>query len=72
MQLILKKYLAGAELNVAIGVSRLGHSSEYISAVGEDPFGEFVKKTIEKNNVGTTYLGSNENYWTGYYLKQKN
>lgn len=66
-----KKYLAGAELNVAIGVSRLGHSSEYISAVGEDPFGEFVKKAIEKNNVGTTYLGSNENYWTGYYLKQK-
>ena len=30
------KYLAGAELNVAIGMSRLGHEATYISKVGYD------------------------------------
>jgi 2-dehydro-3-deoxygluconokinase len=30
------KYLAGAELNVAIGMSRLGHEATYISKVGDD------------------------------------
>lgn len=66
-----KKYLAGAELNVAIGVSRLEHSSEYISAVGDDPFGAFIKKTIAENKVGTSYLAGDDKNWTGFYLKQK-
>lgn len=66
-----KKYLAGAELNVAIGVSRLEHSSEYISSVGHDPFGDFIKKAIAENKVGTSYLGSDDENWTGFYLKQK-
>ena len=35
-----QKFLAGAEVNVAVGVSRLGHSSEYITQVGKDPFGQ--------------------------------
>lgn len=64
------KILGGAELNVAIGVKRLGHSVEYISRVGEDPFGEYTKKTIASHQVGTRYVSSDPDYWTGHQLKE--
>ena len=63
------KILGGAELNVAIGVKRLGHSVEYISRVGEDPFGEYTKKTIASHQVGTRYVSSDPDYWTGHQLR---
>ncbi len=65
-----KKSLAGAELNVAVGVSRLGHSAQYISAVGEDPFGKYIQKAIKNNNINTDYLVKDADRWTGFYLKQ--
>lgn len=64
------KIMGGAELNVAIGVKRLGHSAEYISRVGQDPFGEFVIKTIKSHDVGTKYISQDPTYWTGHQLKQ--
>ncbi|KRN94476.1 sugar kinase [Pediococcus stilesii] len=63
------KILGGAELNVAIGVKRLGHSVEYISGVGEEPLGEFVIKTIKSHAVGTKYISSDSRYWTAFQLK---
>lgn len=51
------KILGGAELNVAIGVKRLGHSVEYISRVGEDPFGEYTKRRLPViRSVPATFL----------------
>nr|WP_012345020.1 sugar kinase [Tetragenococcus halophilus]BAG14310.1 2-dehydro-3-deoxygluconokinase [Tetragenococcus halophilus] len=64
------KTMGGAELNVAIGVTRLGHSSEYVSQVGADPFGDFVKKTILSHNVGTSYISEDAGHFTGHQLKQ--
>ena len=46
-----QKFLAGAEVNVAVGVSRLGHSSEYITQVGKDPFGEFIIDRLHENKI---------------------
>lgn len=66
-----RKIIGGAELNVAIGVSRLGHSTEYITRVGEEPLGKFVKNQIDANNVGSDYLSFDNKYWTGIQLKQK-
>lgn len=66
-----QKFLAGAELNVAIGVARLGHSTEYISSVGADPFGQYIKKAVAQSGVGTRYLDENADFWTGFYLKQR-
>jgi 2-dehydro-3-deoxygluconokinase len=51
-----QKFLAGAEVNVAVGVSRLGHSSEYITQVGKDPFGEFIIDRLHENKIGTDYI----------------
>ncbi|GAK48610.1 2-dehydro-3-deoxygluconokinase [Secundilactobacillus oryzae JCM 18671] len=64
------KIMGGAELNVAIGVKRLGHSVEYISQVGEEPFGQFVIKTINSHQVGTKYISSDPDHWTGHQVKQ--
>ncbi|WP_203641417.1 sugar kinase [Levilactobacillus andaensis] len=66
-----QKYLAGAELNVAIGISRLGHSTEYVSSVGTDPFGKYIIKAVSDAGVGTQYMDSNPDFWTGFYLKQR-
>ncbi|MFT8879308.1 MAG: sugar kinase [Oenococcus sp.] len=66
-----KKIVGGAELNVAIGVSRLGHSTEYISRVGPDPLGEFVKNEITANHVGADYVTFDDYYWTAFQLKDK-
>ncbi|MBS5602213.1 MAG: sugar kinase, partial [Lactococcus lactis] len=65
------KYLAGAELNVAIGMSRLGHEATYISKVGDDSFGNFIIESVKKAEIETTYLTKDKNYSTGFYLKQK-
>lgn len=66
-----QKYLAGAELNVAIGISRLGHKAEYVSSVGSDPFGKYIVKAVSAAGVGTQYLDSESDFWTGFYLKQR-
>ncbi len=66
-----KKIVGGAELNVAIGVSRLGHSTQYISRVGNDPLGTFVKNEIKSNQVGADYVSSDDDNWTAFQLKEK-
>jgi len=44
----------GAPANVAIGVSRLGGRSGLISAVGEDEFGAFLLRALQREGVDTT------------------
>ncbi|MCD2346441.1 sugar kinase [Clostridium guangxiense] len=66
-----KKFLAGAEVNVCVGVSRLGHSVEYITKLGEDPFGMFIKESLSKENIGTKYISSTDKFFTGFQLKSK-
>ncbi|AEH51503.1 carbohydrate kinase family protein [Pseudothermotoga thermarum] len=46
----------GAPANVAVAVSKLGGKSAFIGKVGEDYFGYFLKKVLEKNGVETKGL----------------
>mgnify|MGYP003619813532 FL=1 len=64
--------IAGAEVNVAIGLSRLGHEVTYISSVGNDPFGEYIKKVLKKEKIRTGYVTVNTRRNTGFQLKEKN
>ncbi|MBO1306200.1 sugar kinase [Enterococcus sp. 669A] len=66
-----QKFLAGAEVNVAVGVSRLGHSTQYITRVGKDPFGEFIIDQLNENKVGTDYVDQTEDFWTAFQLKDR-
>ncbi|MGW7926446.1 sugar kinase [Staphylococcus xylosus] len=65
------KYLAGAEVNVAVGVARLGHSTQYVTRLGDDPFGGFIENELTKNNIGTDYIEKTDEFWTAYQLKNR-
>jgi len=52
----LLKCPGGAPANVAVGVARLGGSSGFIGRVGDDPFGHFMKKTLEDERVDIGYM----------------
>lgn len=66
-----KKFLAGAEVNVCVGISRLGHSVQYITKLGEDPFGIFIKESLDKENIGTKHISHTNKFFTGFQLKSK-
>lgn len=63
--------LAGAEVNVCIGLSRLGHSVTYITRLGDDPFGHYIEKFLKRENIGTEFLTYDSIYRTGIQLKNK-
>ncbi|PLW61311.1 sugar kinase [Lactococcus lactis] len=65
-----EKFLAGAELNVAVGISRLEHKAAYFSKVGDDPFGNFIIEASTKVGIDVTHLTKNSKYLTGFYLKE--
>lgn len=39
-----------------MGLSKLGIPVSFMGKVGDDPFGQFLKQTLEKNKVNTDYL----------------
>lgn len=47
---------AGAESNVAIGVSRLGHSAGWISRVGDDEFGRYILTSLRGDGVDVSQV----------------
>lgn len=65
------KSVAGAEINVGIGLSRLGHTVQYISKLGKDPIGEYIYEALEKEKIGTDYVTFDEVHRTGLMLKNK-
>ncbi len=50
----------GAPANVAVGLVRLGESAGFIGAVGEDPFGEFLRGVLRDERVDTSHLAAIE------------
>ncbi|WP_245827615.1 sugar kinase [Paenisporosarcina indica] len=64
------KKCGGAESNVAIGVTRLGHSAGFISQVGDEEFGKFVISSIRGEGVDTSRVKINEDFSTGLYIKE--
>ncbi|OCT10767.1 2-dehydro-3-deoxygluconokinase [Paenibacillus pectinilyticus] len=65
------RQMAGAESNVAIGVSRLGHSVGWFSKLGRDPFGEFIYKSIQGEGIDVSRCTYSEEAPTGLFFKEK-
>ncbi|HTG71514.1 MAG TPA: sugar kinase [Candidatus Udaeobacter sp.] len=63
--------LAGAETNVAIGLSRLNYQVSWASQVGEDAFGQFIKEALHKEGVDASHIYTDSRYPTGFQLKSK-
>lgn len=63
--------LSGAEVNVSIGLSRLDHQVEYLTRLGDDPFGHYIENQLKKNNIGTSMVTYDSVYRTGIQLKNR-
>ncbi|WP_073508368.1 sugar kinase [Streptobacillus notomytis] len=69
-----EKYLtgvSGAELNVCVGLTRLGFYCEYLTRLGNDPFGERIQDFLKKENIGMKYIEIDNENRTGLQLKSK-
>ncbi|WP_088011319.1 sugar kinase [Gottfriedia acidiceleris] len=65
------RFVAGAEVNFSIGMSRLGHEVTYITQLGNDPFGKSIEKFLQENRIDTTYVSIVSDLLTGMMWKQK-
>ncbi|MFU0782572.1 MAG: Sugar or nucleoside kinase, ribokinase family [Thermoanaerobacterium thermosaccharolyticum] len=65
------KALAGAEANVAIGLSRLGHTVKYITRLGNDPFGKYIYEKLLEENIDVSSIKFTDEYPTGFMIKSK-
>lgn len=63
--------LSGAEVNVSIGLSRLGHPVEYLTRLGDDPFGHYIENQLKKNEIGTSMVTYDPVCRTGIQLKNR-
>lgn len=66
-----KKSLAGAEVNVAIGLKRLGYHATYLTMLGDDPWGHYIKNKLNQEGIDTSLVYYNANYPTGMMMKNQ-
>lgn len=61
--------VAGAEFNVAVGLTRLGHRVEYLTRLGCDPDGERIRRTLRETGVGDALVITDPERPTGIMFK---
>jgi fructokinase len=54
----------GAPANVAVGLAKLGVSAGFVGKVGDDPFGEHLRRVLEEQGVDTSGLRTARNVRT--------
>lgn len=62
---------AGAEMNVAIGLKRLGNDVCYITKLGKDPFGKYLMDFLENEGIDTSKICFDDHFPTAFQLKGK-
>ncbi|SDL82432.1 sugar kinase [Sediminibacillus halophilus] len=65
------KTIGGAESNLAIALTRLGHQTGWISRLGNDEFGLFVRNFIRGEGVDTSNVTFDEELPTAVFFKEK-
>lgn len=61
--------VAGAELNVSIGLSRLGHDAFYMTKLGCDSIGERIVALMKRNGLTDKFVEYDKLHSTGYMFK---
>lgn len=64
-----RRSVAGAESNVAVGLSRLGHRTRWLGRVGADPAGEAVLRELRAERVDVEYAQVDAKSPTGLLLR---
>ncbi|MFZ7942544.1 sugar kinase [Neobacillus sp. 19] len=63
------KAIAGAESNVAIGLSRLGKKTRWIGRLGNDPFGDMIMTTLAGEHVDLSKVVRDDDHATSVFFK---
>ncbi|WP_408008324.1 sugar kinase [Pseudalkalibacillus sp. A8] len=66
---LLSKRIGGAESNVAIGLTRLGHKVAWVSKLGEDPFGDEILYHLRGEGINTEFVLRDPGNLTGLMIK---
>lgn len=66
-----RRVTAGAELNVATGLARLGLRVGYISRLGQDAFGQFLRDEMAREGIDDRYVSTDSAHPTGFMLKTR-
>ena len=65
------KRIAGADSNVAIGLARLGFNVKWLSRVGNDSLGRFVRNTLQAEGLDCQHVAIDPQHPTGFQLKSR-
>ena len=65
------KRIAGADSNVAIGLSRLGFNVAWLSRVGNDSLGRFVVNTLQNEGLDCRHVAVDPLHPTGFQFKSR-
>lgn len=52
------KSVGGSPTNVAVAAARLGNSAAVVTKVGDDPFGEYIRRRLAQWGVDTSFVGT--------------
>lgn len=63
--------VAGAELNTAVGVARLGHRATWMSRLGDDAFASLVRGTLSAEGVDSRAVKTIPGGKTGLIVKER-
>ena len=63
----LNKYFGGDTVSTAVAVARLGGSVTYLTKVGNDGFSEFIFSSLQKENIDTSLIKTNDEQ-NGMYI----
>lgn len=66
-----RRVAAGAELNVATGLARLGLRTGYITRLGNDSFGRFLRGVLAHEGIDARYVVADAAHPTGFMLKTR-
>jgi len=65
------KTIGGAESNVAIALARLGHHVGWVSLLGKDDFGMYLRNTIRGEGVDTSQVQFIDTHPTAVFFKER-
>lgn len=63
----LNKFFGGDTVTTAVAVARLGGNVAYLTQVGNDGFSEFILSSLQKENIDTSLIKSNDEQ-NGMYI----
>jgi sugar/nucleoside kinase (ribokinase family) len=65
------KIVAGAETNVGVGLARLGLKVAWVSRLGDDSFGRYIRGSLEAEGIDCTAVATDTTRPTGFMLKSR-